>query len=357
MAIIYLATAFNSPLRAQDAEPRKPSDAAAEITPDEDDDILKPTNLGIRFTPKMAAAMSKKFVEQMKPKYDLDEQQTGEINDVMQRQLMKFARKNEALGRDMVELMFSTMIENDGRFPKEEAQQFAGMAKEFIPKLRELFTESSAEIGKKMSMKQRLQFTADVGIAGAGLVVFESRMKRWEEGKIGDFANPFFDPADKDPAKAEPEPVDPNEHKDHREARKQVETWITWSIDKDDRWADYIEQATKYYGFNEKQKSSADAVLKDCKERAKTIKTKEWRDAIKQNRIIQTLSRRAGDYSAGPWMRSLEEANEKLIKPMNDLDSEFKRRIDDLADSAQRAAAREAVQKALAPKGVKQLPF
>lgn len=358
VAFAWILLAFGLPHRlvAQDGDVINPEVAPAEVTSDDEDDFSKATELGIRFTPKMATAMSKKFVEQMKPRYDLDEKQVEEITEVMQRQFMKFAHKNGKVGRDMVEMMFATMLENDGRFPKEEAQQFAKMAKEFVPKLRDFFTEGSAEIGKKMSMKQRLQFTGDVGIAAAGLVVFENRMKRWEEGKIGDFANPFFDPADKDPSKAEPEPDDPKEHKDHRQARKQVETWINWTVNKDERWESYIEKAVKYYGFDDKQKTSADAILKDCKERAKSIKSKEWLDAVKENRIAQSLSYKAGDYSQGPWMTALEESFEKLMKPMNDLDAEFKRRINDLPDSTQRANARETVRKALAEKGLKQLP-
>lgn len=343
-------------LVAQEFEPGQP----AEIVPDRDDDgddELKPTELGIRFTPKMATAMSKKFVEQMKPRYDLDDKQVEEITEVMQRQFMKFAHKNGKVGRDMVEMMFATMLENDGRFPKEEAQQFAKMAKEFVPKLRDFFTEGSAEIGKKMSMKQRLQFTGDVGIAAAGLVVFENRMKRWEEGKIGDFANPFFDPADKDPSKAEPEPEDPTEHKDYRQARKQVESWVQRSIDQDDRWQEYIDKAAKYYSFDEKQLSSASAILNDCKERAKKIKTKEWVEKTKELLIIQSLTFKLGDYSQSPWKIELDDAITELNKPMSELSSEFRRRINELADSKQRAAARENVRKALSEKGVKRMPL
>jgi hypothetical protein len=35
-----------------------------------------------------------------------------------------------------------------------------------------------------MTVTQRLKYTADVGVFAAGLLVFENRMKRWEEGKV-----------------------------------------------------------------------------------------------------------------------------------------------------------------------------
>lgn len=337
------------------------SPAKAQPIPDADEDAsesrLESTEIGIRFTPRMAAAISKRMVERMTPRYELDDRQAEEISEVMQRQFMEFARENAALGRDMIELMTATMIENDGRFPKEEATAFAAMANKFTPRFKEFVTQSSTLIGAKMTVRQKLKYTGDVSLFAAGLITFENRMKRWEQGRVGDFANPFFDPADKDPAKAEPEPVNPHEHAEHRKARKQVETWIGWQIDKEGRWPEYLERAARYYGFTEAQNTAAQAILKDCQERVKSIKTREWTDAVKENRVLRELSQRADDEIArGPWMVGLEDAFQKLLKPLNDLDAEFKRRIDDLPDSTQRANAREAVRKALAGKGVTQLP-
>jgi len=337
-----------------------PNGKAEPVAPSMQDDLAtsKPTEIGIRFTPQMAEAMSKKFISEMKPRYDLDDKQAGEITQIIQHQFMKFAADNAVLSRDMIELMMATMIEHDGRFPKEEAQQFAKLAKQFTPKFKEFMTRSSAEIAMKMNVTQRLKYTADITVFAAGLFVFENRMKRWEEGKIGDYANPFFDPADKDPSKTEPEPANPYESEPHRKARKEVESWIGRQTNKDDRWQEYLDRASKYYGFTETQITGAQSILKECKARAETIKTPQWLDAVKENRIARQLSRGAPDEVAnGPWMVSLEEAFTKLLKPIVDLDAEFKRRLDGLVDTQQRANARESVRKALAKKGVKQLPI
>jgi hypothetical protein len=349
------------PAHAQSDDPPDTQESTArDWNPDESDgekERLKPTQVGVRFTPQMASAMSKKFLQQMKPKYDLDDQQSEAIQGVMQRELMRFARENEKLGRDMIEMMMATMIEHDGRFPKEQAQEFAKLARQFTPKLKDFFTRSAAEIGQHMTMKQRLAFTADVGVAAAGMVVFENRMKRWEEGKIGDFANPFFDPADNDPAKAEPEPQDPSEPKEHRETRKMVEAWVTRQSEKDLGWEKYLESATKYYGFTETQSTAAAAILKDCRERAAVIKSTQWKTDVKNNRISLHLSYRMGGDAVSPvWISSLEREYERLLRPMEELDAEFKRRIDALADSTQRAEAREKIRKILAEKGLRHWP-
>lgn len=335
-------------VQAQDSSPGESADG----------EEMKGTEIGIRFTPQIAEAIAKRSISQMKPRYDLDEPQAEEMQEIIQRRLMKFAQENAVLNRDMLELMMATMIENDGRFPKEEAKKFAEMAQRFTPKFKELITHTSAEIGMKMNVTQRLKYTADVGIFAAGFVIFENRMKRWEEGKIGDYANPFFDPADKDPSKIESEPRDPNESEEHRKARKEVEAWLGGQMNPDERWQEYLDHTTLYYGFTETQKTSAAAILKECRERAKAIKTPEWQAAVKENRVVRRLTMGTPDeVSRGPWMVAIEDAYERLMKPMNDLNDEFRRRLNDLPDSAQRATAREAVRKTLAKKGVQKLPL
>src|SRR5436189_2172985 len=125
----------------------------------------------------------------------------------------------------MIEMMMATVIQNEGNFPKDAAMRFGKLANQFTPRLQEFFTQAGAEIGKKMTVKQRLQFTGDVGLAAAGLLTFENRMKRWEEGKVGEFANPFFERAGDDEA-ATSQPIDPNENEAHRKARQSVEAGL-----------------------------------------------------------------------------------------------------------------------------------
>jgi len=295
----------------------------------------------------------------MKGRYELSDQQVEEVQQILASQFVDFAQKNAQTGRDMIEMMIETMIENDGTFPREQAQEFARIAKPFVPAFREFFTETSALIGQKMTMKQRLKFTGDLTAASAGLTMFENRMKRWEEGKVGRYANPFFDFDDEEAATSQPdEPENPNEPPEHRQARRNVERWIEWQIDIDRQWEGYVERAAEFYGFNESQRNSARAILDDCRQRAQRIKTPEWRAALIENRITQQLSWNLGaETSQGPFMYKVETEWERLRKPLLDIERELKRRLEELPTSEQRAAARESVRKALSERGVKKLPF
>jgi hypothetical protein len=328
--------------------------AAPEPDPSE---YMRPTERGLRLTPKIAEAMSKKFVENMTTRYDLDQGQGKAITEIMARRIMRFSHENEKTGQELIEYMMAAMIENDGRFTRDAAMEFARMAKPIIPNLKDLFTKMGADIGQEMSLKQRLKFTGDMTAAAAGITIFESRMKRWEEGQIGDNANPFWDPADNDPSKAQPTPTDPNEHPDHRRARIDAERWIEWRLRVDEDWDTYVKQASEYYQFDEKQIVAAQAVLKECKERAAKIKTDRWRDKIKENRIARELIRRADVQSRGPSLFALEADFEQLQKPLLDLDDELKKRIDGLPDSKQRATAKSTVRQMLVDRGMKEPPL
>lgn len=347
-----------APLTGYAQEAMTTEEVVTDTEPEPDpSEYMRPTEHGIRLTPQIAEAMSKRFVQGMTSRYDLDGPQADAIQEIFTRRIMLFSHQNEKTGQEMIEFMMATMIENDGRFTPEAGKEFARMAKPLIPNLKQLFAKVGADIGKEMTLTQRLKFTGDMTAAAAGVTVFESRMKRWEEGKIPEGANPFWDPADNDPSKAVPAPKNPDEHPDHRRARIDAERWIEWRLRVDEEWDAYVTQAIEYYQFDEKQVASAEAILKDCKDRAGRIKTKEWRQQIKENRIARELIRRADDRSRGPSLFALEAEFNRLQKPLFDLDEELKKRIDGLPDSKQRATARQTVRQMLVDRGMKEPPL
>jgi hypothetical protein len=325
---------------------------------DDETDYMKPTSVGIRMTPQIAGAMGKRFSEGMKERYDLDADQVEAVGEVITRRLMRFSHENEASGQAMFEMMMATMIEHDGRFPRETAQEFAQLAVPFVPKLQRFVTDCASDIGHEMGVGQRLKFTGDLTAAAAGITVFQNRMKRWQEGRVGDNANPFWDPADDDPSKAGPEPSDPNETPELRRARLDADRWMQWRLDIDGDWNRYVQQAAEYYAFDEAQRAAAEAVLKDCRGRLTAIKSDDWQDRVRKNRVARSLIRHVRDErTGGPWLFALEMEFNRLEQPLTDLDRELKKRIDGIPNSDQRAAARQAVRELLAERGMKDPPI
>ncbi len=333
--------------RAEDGD--KPGETA-------DSKEVQLPDIGVRMTPAIMSAMTYRFSEMMRTQLDLDDKQRVDVEQIMQTHMAKLVNNNAEIGREAIEMMMATMIRNDGRFPKEDAVKFAKLIKPLMPGLREYFTNTSTEIGQKLNFKQRLEFGTQMGVVMGGLSMFEKRMDRWEEGKVSDNANPFWDPGDRDPDAAET-PADPNEHPDHRRARLEVERWTSWELRIDDGWDEYLKRASDHYEFDETQKTSGENVLKQCKERAAAIKSPEWHEKIKKNRIARRLTRRANDIIGdGPVGFNLERDYNKLRQPLLDLDEEFKRRIDELPTSKQREAAKQKARKFLVEHGMEQPP-
>ncbi len=357
MGAAALVSISSAPTRAED-EPVQDAPKVAAKKPAAGDVEMTPTELGVRFTPAMAQAMSFQFTKQMKQRYDLAEDQGQDIEKIITQQLMRLVKENAATGRDMIEMTMETMIANDGNFPKDKAIVFAKLAKPAVPALRDFFTRSAGQIGRRLTIKQRLKFTGDMAGVTAGLVVFENRMKRWAEGDVGMRANPFYDSGDHEADEnGEKEPEDPNETKDHRQARQHAERTVGWQINKESRWDQYVNNAIVYYDLDETQIISARAVLKDCKDRAEALKTPAWRKKLIENRIAESLAwRLESHFNQGPWKNHLDQSNEKLMRPLNELGEDLRNRIDGIPTSKQKASAKEAVRKALAEKGMKRLP-
>lgn len=318
---------------------------------------MQPTELGVRFTPELSRVISMKFTEQMTRRYGLDEDQSRKIQEVMSRQFMGFVRENARPGRDFIEKMMAMMIEHDGNLPKEQGIEFARLMNPLFPALKEFVSESSGEIGKLMTTKQRLKYMGDIAGASVAITLFESRMKRWEEGKVSDGANPFRGNGRVSSDGPDSRPADPNESKAHRRARTNAEPRVERDMNIDRGWEEYVNQAIAYYGFDDAQTESARAILKDCRDRLATRKTPALQAAMTTNRIARQLTWRTSSlYSQGPWMFRLQTEYDRLRKPLLDLEREFKRRIEALPNAKQRAKAEQAVREALEARGMDRPP-
>lgn len=349
---------------ADDAtEPADDSDEATDKTPDAKS-VEKPrveygpTELGVRMTPAIAKAISSSMTRRMKDRYSLDDKQVEKATGAIEYNIMKLAHENATVGRDAFELMMATMIGNDGEMPKEDAIEFAKTIKPLIPALRQFFLDSSTDVGKVMTLKQRLQFTGDMTALTAGVSIFESRMNRWEAGEVADGANPFFDrpvTPDDDDKDVEGES---KETRELRRARRDVDRSMAWTINVEANWEQYVRNAIIFYDFDEQQQASANGILEECKARATKVKTDEWLKQYRENRVADRLSWRLDSkFNQGPFRFQLERSYDKLMKPLNDIAKELKRRIETLPTSKQKLEARRAAEKALQERGLDKMPI
>lgn len=317
-----------------------------------------PTEIGVRMTPAIAAAMSHRMSEQMQQRYGLDDKQVEKISDTMQYHILKLAHENAEAGRDVFESMMAAMIANNGGFSRDQAVDFGKQIKPLIPALRQFFLDSSVDIGKDMTLKQRLKYTGDMTALTAGLGVFEERMNHWAAGEVKDGANPFFDRPVTSDDDDEPVEGESKEARRLRRTRSEVERTMAWQVNVESRWEDYVRNAIVFYNFDEEQQTSARGILEECKARAAKVKTDDWLKAYRDNRVAARLSWRLDSkFNNGPFRFQLDRAHDKLMKPLEDIGEELKRRIETLPTTKQRHEARKETERVLAEQGLDKVPL
>ncbi|MEE8168965.1 MAG: hypothetical protein V3T70_00320 [Phycisphaerae bacterium] len=319
-----------------DPPPSEPAGSEAPVPPLPDVE-MKPTEVGVRFTPGLARAIAGQLTRQMKTRYELSGEQVESVRDILARQIMRLAHDAQPHGRDAFELMLETMIANDGSFPGEEAVRFAQLLEPVMPKLERFIKETTRQIASEMPFRQRLKFTTESTAAIAGFNMFKSRMEEWARGDVDPQSN-RFEPNDE---RADVLPADPNEPAQLTRARRRAERRVLSELDRPGRqWRRYVEQAIAFYEFDESQTHTAEGILKECESRLDGIKTPDWEETLRQNRIKRYLGYELGpDFGNGPWMFKLEQEYDGMLKPVNDLFTELKRRLETLPTSVQQAAA------------------
>ncbi len=319
---------------------------------------MKPTEVGVRFTPKMAQGIAKTMAREMRGRYDLSDEQVDQAQEILSRNMMRMAQDTQKKGRDIWELFMENMIANEGSFSKDDAQKWGKMMDDFLPEMKKFMTTTASQLGKTMTLSQRLKLTAEMSVVSAGFVGFEQRMKRWSKGDVPDMANPFFDVSpDSRKNEAARDERGGKESDEVKRARVRAERRLDWEVDVESRWSSYVESAIEYFKLSETQATSARAILKECLERAKAVKTPEWQERLRRNRTAAGLSGRlAKNFREGPWMWQLDREYEELLRPLQDIGKDLRNRVDELAESSQRASAAEQARAQLAKSGLELPP-
>lgn len=355
-----------TPVRAQSDAPASQPGSAAEksgfgplnFEADETEVEMKPTEVGVRFTPRMAQGMAKAMAREMRGRYDLSDEQVEQAQEIISRNMMKMAQDTQKKGRDIWELFMENMIANEGAFSKEDAQKWGKLMEDFLPEMKKCMTTTASQIGKTMTLSQRLKLTAEMSAVSAGFIGFEERMKRWSKGEVADMANPFFDGgADRRKSETARDSQTAKESEDVRRARARADRRLDWEVDVESRWSSYVEAAIDYFKLSETQATSARAILKECLERAKAVKTPEWQERLRRNRTAAGMSgKMAKNFREGPWMWQLDREYEELLRPLQDIGKDLRNRVDELAESSQRATAAEQARAQLAKSGLEMPP-
>jgi hypothetical protein len=307
-----------------------------------DDPMASPTSESLRFTPEMAKSIGQTVSRRVFARYELPEDKYDEAADAVARRMMDWAHRFDTPeyrnnAENMLAEMFDTMAEHSGpdRGPGMMpglAMAFARNAKPALAPFQEAVNLMARDIRPMLPLKQQLRLGTDLAAFGAAFDAFEERVEQWEKGDVDPGENPF-QPAD--------DRVRLNE--------KGVSTRLEQAASRADRmmdygpqsqWGRYLKNAIEYYALDEAQKASAEALLRDYEKRAEAITRSELNQQRKRRLLLWRTF-------WAPMTRGSEDTVSFLISeqldvidgPLRQLDTEFKRRVDEIPTDAQRQAA------------------
>ncbi len=307
--------------------------AEEENAPATGKDVMRPTDVGLRFTPGMARVISRMIAkEALGRQYGLDEDAQGKAADRIARQLMDMAHKNAGQGQKFFEFAVESLLENHGRFTPESGKRWAELSKPMLPSIREFMNKTAEDLRPLIPPARQMQFAGDMMKASLGIDLYEKKMERWAQGKVTAGENPFDERIEETPAESRP-----GETREVADARRQAEGSVKWESTR--RWRQLVDSAISYYRLDETQKKSAESMLREMEDRAKQVCNDEWRARIVLNRTKLNLSHRGMQLWNTPWMWQIDREYEDLLKPVRELTRELQDRLETLPTESQRQAA------------------
>jgi hypothetical protein len=327
---------------------------AASLAAQPKDPMAKPTEHGMRFTPEMARAISQLYVNEVfVPRYKLPEENVQEATEAMAQRFMEAAHSVDAAeNRDAIEQMYAGFMSGlaeknmPGFMTPKMGKAVSTGVKPMIPAIRDLIKNVGRDIRPMLPMKQQLKLGADLLSAGTALDAFENTLDKWEKGEVKPWGDPF---------KSEDEQLQLDENGESealREAREvangalERRQWVN-------QWKNYVEQAIEYYQLDDPQAATAQSALREILQQENLIwQDENWRNAIYRNRlwnrlVIELVQARNNH----PVRYAIEKQYEDLMRPIDDLGEELRRKIDQIPTSQQKRAARKWVEQRLAEQG------
>lgn len=312
---------------------------------------------GVRFTPGMARSLAGIYTRQMlKNRYELPEEKIAEAQELVARRFMQLAHKIDQPGRELLErfveeqLTYNAEHRGGGGFmPPTFGKEFADRVLPILPEVRDMVRGVSQDVRPMLPMKQQLKMAGDMMAFKTATDGFEETMKKWSSGEITEYKDPF------NPRREERKKKDEQGQTERlKGARSSAQNEADKSRAK--RWEGYIEKFKELYELDTAQTSTAESILREYTEREqRLIAEPGWRDRIYRGQLWTNMQWEIENAWNHPAKWLIEDNLATAREPLEDLDEQFKARLESIPTSSQRRAAEQRVEALLKEKGL-QLP-
>jgi hypothetical protein len=309
---------------------------------------------GLRFTPGMARAFAGLYTrEVLKERYQMPEDKTEQAREMVARRFMQLAHNIDEPGRELIERFAEEQLTfqaagkgNEGRFmPPAFGKEFADRLLPIMPEIRDMMRGVSQDVRPMLPFKQQLKMAGDMMAVKTGIDGFEETMKKWSSGEITDYKDPF------NRRREQPKKDDQGQTERLKGARNAAQN----QADKGraEQWGKYLEKFKELYGLDAAQVSTAESTLREYTEREERLRSDTvWRDRIYQSQLWTNMCWELEEAWNHPAKWLIEDEQAQARESWNDLEEQFKARLESIPTSAQRRAAEQRVTALLKEKGL-----
>jgi hypothetical protein len=307
---------------AQDETPvRQPSNPPkAEPTPQSD-----PTNPGLW----NAERMMEDAVQTLVKRYNLNPEQEEFTRALLVARVRKFLVAHEA---DLRQLLKESIDMQIGRVPAtpENYKKWSERAQPIYEAAKTAILEGNREWGEILDEQQKTIHRMDLDQMATSFQQVDQLMVKWSEGN--------FDPGDLRP---QPPPGTTSEVSEaHLVSREPP--MVAMKVE--DAWDLFVRRMIEVYRFTDDQKNAAYAILQESRNRAKGYRESRKEEFTRLEARLLSLSRTS---PRPPEYAETEQKIRELEKPIDDLFSEMRTRLEEIPNKDQRESVTEEDRKSL----------
>ena len=276
-------------------------------------------------SPRMTEYALRRWSAQVANEYELGEEQTQALEEMMLRRWPKWMKQNRRLIQPVVNEFMENRIAPEPPSP-EQISKWAGRALKAFGSARDELREAQDEFRRTLSPSQKMRFDVDVTKMNVGMEVFEQKIKTWQEGQYATrefWDRPHWMPKETTNGKASPDPSAKGGGTELAGTEPQTVPL--------DRWESFVADYIRRYSFDQEQTTSAWSIMGDLRAQAEAHKDRH-REEYEQ---IEQRVAQAKDGDRRNWV----DRRKFLDNRIDRLFEELKDRLERLLTDAQRNSA------------------
>lgn len=324
-----------------------PAPPPAPPAPPPGEEVMRPTQNGLRLTPTLARAFSLGWINQrIGDRGDLSRDQVRDLSTRMSERMVRMSRESGGQTQQFFEGLFETMLESEGgdKMTPELAKKLADRTLPVIPRHREFLHGVLEDARPVLSAEQMTQLEGVVRREEKKLDGVGEVMQRWTQGDYRKEDRPLqkmFDdgPDDEDePAQAGSAngaaPASKPSGPQMRHARRMA-SWELNRLGPTD-WQRFAAVVKTSLHYTPEQSQKADALLVEYRAKADAIMTPAWKASARRNRTQVQMRYQLTDQPLGPWLFHLDREWRAMREPVVTLGREFCTQVLAIATEEQR---------------------